>query len=249
GRATLEGMEGCDSGFKGEYLERAEQLLFAFFDKYLADPKEERKILVSNHGAAGEVMALSWPSGRVLWRVPNQHGHDVQGLADGHVLYTIGPAHKVVEIDRDRRPVWEYGAGEGLEHPLAAERLANGNTLIGDAKLGKVIEVDHAKKIVWKYETPDMANMRMRSCRSTDAGTVLIAIEAAGKIIEVGRAGKIVWPSQFEPKRLAYQAHRVKNGNTLVSLADPGEVVEVSRDGKVARSIAGARDDLKMSWA
>jgi hypothetical protein len=247
--ATLETMEGSDHGFKGEYLDRAETLLFAFFDKHLAGPKEERKILVSNHGAAGEVMALSWPSGKVLWRVPNQHGHDVQGLAGGHVLYTIGPAHKVVEMDHEHRVVWEYGEAEGLQHPLAAQRLPNGNTLIGDARLGKVIEVDKARKVVWQYENPDMANMRMRSCRSTGAGTTLISIEAAGKIIEVDRAGKIVWTFQSEPKRTPYQAHRLKNGNTLVGLADPGEVVEVDGAGKVVRSVAGAKDDLKMSWA
>jgi acetyl esterase/lipase len=247
--ATLETMEGSDHGFKGEYLERAEKLLFAFFDKYLGAPQEERKILVSNHGAAGEVMALSWPSGKVLWRVPNQNGHDVQGLPSGHVLFTVGKAHKVVEIDQDRRVVWEYGAAESLEHPLAAQRLSNGNTLIGDAKLGKVIEVDSARKVVWQYENPDMANMRMRSCRASGSGTILISIEAAGQIIEVDRGGKIVWTFQTEPKRTPYQAHRLKNGNTLVSMADPGEVVEVDRDGKVVRSVAGGTPDLKLSWA
>ncbi|HTM47607.1 MAG TPA: alpha/beta hydrolase fold domain-containing protein [Bryobacteraceae bacterium] len=247
--ATLETMEGSDHGFKGDYLERAEKLLFAFFDKHLAAPREERKILVSNHGAAGEVMALSWPSGKVLWRVPNQHGHDVQGLPGGHVLYTIGPARKVVEMDQERRSVWEYGEAEGLQHPLAAQRLPNGNTLIGDARLGKVVEVTPAKKVVWQYENPDMANMRMRSCRATGAGTTLISIEAAGKIIEVDRAGKIIWTFQTDPKRTPYQAHRLKNGNTLVGMANPGEVVEVGQDGKVVRSIAGARDDLKLAWA
>ena len=247
--ATLETMEGSDHGFRGEYLERAEKLLFAFFDKHLANPKEERQILVSNHGAAGEVMALSWPSGKVLWRVPNQRGHDVEGLAGGHVLYTLGPAHKVVEMDRDHRVVWEYGAAEGLQHPIAAQRLPNGNTMIGDARLGKVIEVDPAKKVVWQYENSDMANMRMRSCRPAGAGTTLISIEAAGKIIEVDRAGKIVWTFETQPKRTPYQAHRLNNGNTLVGMADPGEVVEVDRTGKVVRSIAGARDDLKMGWA
>ena len=37
-----------------------------------------------------------------------------------------------------------------------------------------------------------MANMRMRSCRRTDSGTTLIAIEAAGKIIEVDRAKTVI---------------------------------------------------------
>src|SRR5437773_3649126 len=105
-----------------------------------------------------------------------------------------------------------------------------------------MIEVDRAKNMVWQYENPDMANMRMRSVRSTGAGTTLISIEAAGKIIEVDRAGKIVWTFETEPKRTPYQAHRLPNGNTLVGMADPGEVVEVDTSGKVVRSIAGAKE-------
>lgn len=246
--AELVPMEGSDHGFKGDYAERAEKLLMDYFDKHLAPVKEERRILVSNHGAGGEVMELSWPSGRVLWRVPNQHGHDVQGLENGHVLYTIGAAHKVVEMDAQHRPVWEYS--EGLSHPLAAERLANGDTVIGDAQLGKVIEVNAAGKVVWQYENPEMANMRMRSVRRTEAGTTLISIERAGKVIEVDRAGKIIWT--FEPpagaKRLPYQAHRLANGHTVVGLADPGEVVEVDAAGRIVRTIAGAKDNVKMGW-
>jgi hypothetical protein len=189
-------MEGADHGFRGDVLARADDLLLAYFDKQLAEPKEERKILVSNHGAAAEVMALSWPSGKVLWRVPNDHGHDVQGLPGGHVLYTINPQRKVVEMDAAHKSVWEYGPNEGLQHPISAQRLPNGNTLIGDARLGKVIEIDAARKIVWQYESPDLGNMRMREARRTPAGTTLIAIEAAGKIIEVDSGGRIVWTSK-----------------------------------------------------
>ena len=248
--AELETLEGADHGFKGADSDRAEQRMFAWFEKYLSPAAEERKILVSNHGPAAEVMELSWPSGKVLWRVPNEHGHDVQGLPDGHVLYTVGAAHKVIEMDRDRRPVWEYGAKEGLDHPIAAQRLKNGNTLIGDAKLGKAIEVTPDGKVVWQYANPDMANMRLRNCHRTDAGTTLIAIEAAGKIIEVDPAGKIVWTYEAEggPKRLPYQARRLANGNTLVSLADPGEIVEVDRAGKIVRSIGGMKMDLRFAW-
>src|SRR5260370_3823189 len=116
--AELVPMEGSDHGFKGEYADRAEKLLMAYFDRHLGQPREERRILVSNHGAAGEVMELYWPSGKILWRVPNQNGHDVQGFAGGHVRETSGPAHKVVEMDASHHPVWEYGAAEGLQHPL-----------------------------------------------------------------------------------------------------------------------------------
>ena len=46
--AELEPMEGSDHGFKGEYADRAEKLLMTYFDKHLAQPKAERRILVSN---------------------------------------------------------------------------------------------------------------------------------------------------------------------------------------------------------
>jgi acetyl esterase/lipase len=247
--AELETIEGADHGFKGADNERAEKLMFAYFDKHLARAKQ-RKLLVADHGLNGEVLELEWPSGKVLRRIPNMHGHDVQPLPDGHILYTIGAARRVAEVDRDGKEVWTYGAAEGLEHPLAAQRLANGNTLIGDAKLGRVIEVDRGGNIVWKYENADLANMRMRNSHRTDSGTTLIAIEAAGKIIEVNAAGEIVWSYQAQgEKRVPYQARRLANGNTLVSMANPGEVAEVDRAGKIVRSIGGANMALRLGWA
>jgi outer membrane protein assembly factor BamB len=224
--------------------------MLEFFDKHLAPVKEERRILIADHGPGGEVLALSWPSGKVLWRVPNNRGRDVQGLPDGHVLFTLDTARRVVEIDRDHRVVWTYGAAEGLEVPVAAQRLENGNTLIGDAKQGKVIEVDGKGKVVWSYQSPEIGNMRMRNCRRTSAGTTLMAVEAAGKVIEVDRSGQVVWSYLAEDaaNRFPYQAHRLPNGNTLVSLANPGEVVEVDKAGKVLRSIAGAKTDIRLGW-
>lgn len=243
-------LEGAGHGFKGNDADRAEQRLFEFFDKHLSSAKEERRILVADLSPAAEMLALSWPSGRVLWRVPNNRGHDVQGLPNGHALFTLDAARRVVEIDQDQKVVWSYGTGEGLEVPLAAQRLENGNTLIGDAKLGKVIEIDPARRVVWSYENPDLANMRMRNCRRTSGGTTLIAVEAAGKIIEVDSKGQIVWTftAPDAAHRYPYQANRLPNGNTLVSLANPGEVLEVDKAGSIVRSIGGNKMDLRLGW-
>ncbi len=246
----LETLEGADHGFKGADAERADARMFAYFDKHLKPAAAERVVLLSDHGPAGEIVAMNWPSGKVLWRVPNQRGHDVQALPDGHVLFTNGAAHRVIEIDSQHRVVWDYGAAEGLEHPISAQRLSNGDTVIGDAKAGKVIEVDHGGKVVWTYASPDLADMRMRNVQRTASGTTLIAVEAAGKIIEVNPKGDIVWTYTAEggAKRLPYQAHRLANGNTRVSLSDPGEIVEVDPAGKVVRSIAGAKMDVCFGW-
>jgi acetyl esterase/lipase len=247
--AELETISGAGHGFRGPDAERAEQRAFAFFDKYLKNDGSPKRLLLSDHGPKGEVVAMEWPSGNVLWTTPNSRGHDVQSLPDGHVLLTIGAKKTVVELDKTHETVWSYS--DGLEHPLAAQRLPGGNTLIGDAKLGRIIEVTPDKRIAWKYENPALANMRMRNSHRTDAGTTLIAVEAEGRIIEVDSSGQTVWSWQAPDgaNRRTYQARRLANGHTIVSLSDPGEIVEVDRTGKVVRSIAGAKMDIQFGWA
>lgn len=229
----------------------ADQRAMAFLDEHLGLLPPKRIVLVADHGGKGQIAAVEWPSGRELWSVPNRGGHDVQPLADGHVLYTLGPDRKVIEMDAGHNPVWTYGPQEGLEHPISAQRLPNGNTLIGDAQLGKVIEVDKDRKVVWTYESAELAKMAMRNSRRIANGNILISVEAAGKIIEVNRAGEIVWTYKGEggPKRRPYKGYRLANGNTLITLTAPGELVEVDPGGKIVRSVAGEKNDLRMIWA
>jgi acetyl esterase/lipase len=245
--AELDTISGAGHGFKGADAAHADEKAIAWFDKYLKPAPARHRILISDHGPNGEIVEMEWPSARVLWKAPNDHGHDVQALPNGHVLFTINPQKKVVELDENHKEVWVYS--EGLEHPIAAQRLANGNTLIGDAKLGKVIEVTPDKKVVWKYESADLANMRSRNSHRTDAGTTLIAVEAEGKIIEVDQAGKIVWQWQAPngKNRRLYMGRRLPNGNTLVSLSDPGELVEIEPKG-TTRSVGGANPAVQMGW-
>jgi acetyl esterase/lipase len=244
----IETIHDAGHGFRGDDAVRAEARLFEWFDRYLK-PKGQTRILVSDHGARGEVVSMLWPGGEEQWTIPNKRGHDVQPLPGGGVLFTIGADHKVVEVDASRKEVW--WCCEGLDHPLAAQRLPNGNTLIGDAKVGRVIEVDRAKNVVWEYKSPDLANMRMRNATRTAAGTTLIAIEAEARLIEVDKSGQIIWQWQAPEgaKRRMYLGLRLPNGNTLMPLNDPGEVVEVDPSGKVVRSIGGSKMDIRMVWA
>ncbi len=251
----LETIEGAGHGFHGADLERAKTAMLAWFDEYLAPRSTQRLLLVADHGPRGEIVALDWPSGRERWTLPNNHGHDVQLLPNGHVLYTTGDWRRVVEVDPRKigggnEEVWSYGLAEGLKHPVAAERLSNGNTVIGDMELGEVIEVDAAGKMVWEYKNPEMAGHRMRSVRRTAEGTTLIAIERLNKVIEVDPGGKIIWTFHATggDERFPYQAHRLPNGNTLIGMAAPGEVVEVAPDGKIVRSVGGLNDALRMAW-
>ncbi|MSO23646.1 MAG: hypothetical protein EXQ58_10430, partial [Acidobacteria bacterium] len=230
----LETLEGAGHGFKGKDAERAERRLFEFFDKHLSAGKPERNVLIADHGPGGEVISMLWPSGKILWRVPNNRGRDVQALPNGHVLMTLDVTRRVVELDQEHRTVWTYGAAEGLELPTAAQRLENGNTMIADAKRGRIIDVDGAGKIVWSYESPDIGNMLMRSCRRTATGTTLIGVEWAGKVIEVGKAGQVVWTYVPEDalNRFPYQAHQLPNGNNLIAwpiLANFWKLIKLGR--------------------
>ena len=243
----LETIEGAGHGFKDADLERAYTAMAEWFDEYLAPKREQRLLLVADHGPQGEVVAMDWPSGKVRWTAPNNRGHDVQHLPNGHVLYTTGSWGRVVEADALGRELWSYS---GLRHPIAAERLSNGNTVIGDMELGKVIEIDAAGATVWEYENPELGERRMRSVRRTARGTTLISVERLNKVIEVDKAGKVVWTFQATggEERFPYQAYRLANGNTLIGMASPGEVVEIAPDGKVVRSVGGLNNAVRMGW-
>jgi acetyl esterase/lipase len=250
-KAELLALDGAGHELQGRDAAMAEERALAFLDEHLGLLPPKKVVLVADHGGKGEVAAVEWPSGRELWAVPNHGGHDVQPLPGGHVLYTLGPDHKVIEMDASHNPVWTYGPEEGLQHPISAQRLENGSTLIGDAQLGKVMEVDKDRKVVWTYENPDLANMRMRNSRRIANGNTLISVEAAGKIIEVNHAGEIVWSYTGEggPKRRPYKGVRLPNGNTLITLTLPGELIEVTPAGKIVRSAAGEKNDIRMIWA
>src|SRR5258708_35147322 len=107
------------------------------------------------------------------------------------------------------------------------------------------------EKKVWEYKSDDIANMRMRNSKRTDAGTTLIAVEAVAKVIEVDKAGKIIWSWQAPgdvSKRRLYQAWRLPNGNTRMSISDPGEIVEVNPKGEIVRSIGGEEKENQNGW-
>jgi acetyl esterase/lipase len=248
-QASVESVIASGDAAPGEMQSRAISFL-----RQRLEARPQTRIVVADHGPGAEVILMDWPSGREIWRAPNNRGHDAQVLDDGDVLVTLEDEGSVVEYDprqpADGNIVWEYGPTEGLKLTISAERLSNGNTVIADTGLGKLVEVTPAGQVVWQYVNPDLAGNRMRHCRRTPSGTTLIAVEAASKIIEVDRAGKIIW-SWSTPgagPRRPYQAKRLPNGNTLISLMNPGEVVEVNPAGEVVRSVGGS-GPVRIGWA
>ena len=219
-----------------------------FLKKHLLAPPDRFTVLAADHGTGAELLAIGWPSGRVLWRVPNGTGLDVQALPQGHVLFTDHVAHKVIEIDANQKTVWSLGAEAGLQTPFSVRRLTNGNTLVTDSKGARVTEFTPDGKIAWQWAKPELEPMWPRMSRPTEKGTVLVAFQKGGTIYEIDRAGNSVWQFQIDPSRLPYQGLRLANGNTLIGLVDPGEIIEVNPAGKVVRSIGGASSKIRLGW-
>jgi outer membrane protein assembly factor BamB len=136
-----------------------------------AELLEHGHILIcdENNNRAIEVTRKIPLGGDIVWQYgsgdPNKN-EPVSGVAfasrleNGHTLITDSNHNRIVEIDEDKNPVWEYftcrGSGCNLPRgtgplPTRAVRLRNGHTLISDQYNHRVIEVNHAKHIVRSF--------------------------------------------------------------------------------------------------
>jgi len=72
--------------------------------------------------------------------------------AQGTYLAAHLNMNKVVEYDREFRPIWTYE----IPSPWSAVRLASGNTLIDDERERLVREVDPKGQTVWEFRQTDL---------------------------------------------------------------------------------------------
>jgi len=244
--AELETIAEAGHGFKGAGEERAMARALDFLNRKLKPtPLETRRIVVTDHGPGAEILALAWPSGRVLWRRPNNRATEVSVLPNGHVLYIEDPKGAVTELDKDQKAVWHYrSSGASL---VSVQRLPNGNTLLVDDVATKVFEVAPGGRVVWSVEKPEYKGLAMRRARRTAAGTTLVAVQKAGLILELDTAGAVVKKWDF-PGRMPAHALPLADGSILIGLAGPGEVRKVGADGRVITVFGGANDAARMAW-
>ena len=89
--------------------------------------------------------------------------HEILPLPNGHLLISCGDGHKVIEVDKNEKVVWELNENDIPGHPLrlmaGMQRLPNGNTVfcnyLGHGHVGKqphVFELTRDKKVVWSFE-------------------------------------------------------------------------------------------------
>lgn len=196
-----------------------------------------------------KTLAAIGPEGRVEWKLPCRQIHDLHLLPDGHLLYQDGWT-RIVEVDADRKPVWQYDAkGNGnASRPVevhAFQRLPDGTTMIVESGPARIIEVDRDGTMVREIPltvTARSTHSDTRNARKTAAGTYLVAHEKDGVVREYDAAGKVVWeydvPLFDKPRKgghgpeafgdQVYSAVRLENGNTLVGTGNGHSVLEVT---------------------
>jgi acetyl esterase/lipase len=245
--AELETIPEAGHGFKGADDERAFARTLDFLNRQ-TKPKliETRRLMVNDHGAAGEILAVAWPSGRVLWRRTNHRGTELSVLPNGHVLYIEDPKGVVTEIDQDQKVMWQYKSPAKM-NLVSAQRLENGNTLLVDDTAPRLFEVSPAGETTWSVEKPEYKGQSMRRARRTVRGTTLVAVQDAGLLLELDTRGAVVHKTEF-PHRMPALAKPLPDGGMLIGLAGPGEVRRVDAAGKTLMTFAGANDAARMAW-
>lgn len=244
--SELETMAEAGHGFKGADADRAFDRSLDFLNR-MTKPKllETRRLMVNDHGAGAEILAIAWPSGRILWRRPNHRGTELSVLANGHVLYIEDPHSAVSELDGDQKTVWQYRfSGMNL---VSAQRLENGNTLLVDDMKARVFEVTPAGEVTWSVEKPEYIGKSMRRARRTAQGTTLVAVQDSGLLLELNRRGEAVRRWEF-PHRMPALAKPLPDGGLLIGLAGPGEIRHLDAAGKTVATFAGANDAARMAW-
>jgi hypothetical protein len=206
---------------------------------YCADHNNKRLIKIKEDGT-------------LLWDCPNNNGHDVQLLKNGHVLIVTG---EVQEVDVDKNIVWSVGKPT-VENAESAQRLDNGHTVVADNGKHAVLELDEKEHEIWRFDVPNNNHRpqpTMRQVRRLANGNTLICASTEDEVWEVTPEKKIVWRYKVP---FPYLATRLENGNTLISSGDGyGSprgyyLVEVDRDGHDVWKYGGdgAPADEQLKW-
>jgi acetyl esterase/lipase len=244
--SELETIAEAGHGFQGADEERAFARTLDFLSRKLK-PKllETRRLMVNDHGPAGEILSIAWPSGRVLWRKPNHRGTELSVLPNGNVLYIEDPKGVVTELDTNQNGVWQFKTEK--VNLVSAQRLDNGNTLLVDDAVPRIFEVSPAGKVEWSVDKPEYKGLSMRRARRTAAGTTIVAVQDAGLFLEINSKGDVVHKLEF-PHRMPALALPLPDGGMLLGLAGPGEVRRVDASGKIVATFAGSNNAARMAW-
>lgn len=232
-------------------------ILLALAPKQLAnDGARNYRVLGADKGHVRIINA----QGEVEWEVANpaREVHDIALLANGNILFQTGYT-TVVEMNRDKKIVWQYEAKpkpgyDGKVEIHSFERLPNGLTMIAESGNARLVEVDKQGRIVHEIpltiEKPN-SHRDTRMARRLANGHYLVCHEGDGKVREYDHTGKVVWIYALDlNNRLRAPGHgpeghgtevfgaiRLPNGNTMIACGNNNRVIEVTPKGEIVWSI------------
>jgi hypothetical protein len=163
-------------------------------------------------------------------------------LPNGHFLITDQANERIIEVNRAKEIVWQYGVagvvGLGfneLNNPNSAELLENGHILIADENNNRAIEVDRNHNVIHTYTAGDTVSGVAFASRLKN-GNTLITDSNNNRIVEVDAHDNVVWQyvTNTRPGSIAAplptRAVRLRNGNTLISDQFNNQVIEVNHE-------------------
>jgi len=214
-----------------------------------------RSVLAADYSPGKKRLTLVGADGTVRWEHPIQNIHDLQRLANGHVLFQTDWT-RIVEADATGKIVWEYDAAKmngNAGRPVevhAFQRLDSGATMIVESGPGRIIEVAPdgrlLKEIKLKLDKPDV-HRDTRNARKLDNGNYLVAHEGDGKVREYDAQGGVVW--EYDAKSAVYSAVRLPNGNTLIGTGNGHSVIEVTPTKEVVWSVTERElPGVRLAW-
>lgn len=172
------------------------------------------------------------------WYIPVPTGRDMQLVGAGRVLIGTGNGYEEREIATGKK-VFELTS---FPNTVSARRLRNGNTLLTGVNWQKkqgivLVEVNSTGAIQRSVAFAGFDYVRL--VRETANGNFLVAADEV--VFEGDAQGNIAWRATVTglPKPHAWQAVRLKNGQTLVSSGYAKNFQVFSKGGKLVDSISG----------
>ena len=180
----------------------------------------------------------------------------------GDILITDQFNNRLIEIDRAKRIVWQFGSGDPADcapgahsviAPNDAERLHDGLTLIAGTGTGtcpdnRVIVVDRRGRIVFQYGQAGVAGSDWNQLNTPvfaiqdSHGNFLITDQGNNRLILVDDDGRIRW--SYGPAsgpgalNAPNSAEILRNGHILIADENNSRVLEITRDGSIVRTIS-----------
>jgi hypothetical protein len=192
--------------------------------------------------------------GKVVWHysIPLHNGaggiqefDDATLLSNGNIIYSCMSG--VGEISPEKDIVWHYQAPTNTEmhsiQSIGKDRvlvMRNGNPAVAmifntaSNKLERTIPIP---------TTVTGTHGQFRHIRMTPAGTILVGHMSEGKVVEYDLDGKVVWSAKVDH---AWQAIRLRNGNTLVTGDAAKFVRELAPDGSTVWELTQADVNFKL---